>query len=88
MILSNKKNNKLVDSHTFILLNKKMKHVSDGERIAIASLNRKETELLAVKRERDNYMAQLRAMSKYISELKESNQILSSQVRYLVSKQK
>ena len=65
-----------------------MKHVSDGERIAIASLNRKETELLAVKRERDNYMAQLRAMSKYISELKESNQILSSQVRYLVSKQK
>ena len=63
-----------------------MKHVSDGERLAIAALNRKETELVEARKELDNLKAQLRAMSANISELKEAKAMLCAQVRYLVSK--
>ena len=65
-----------------------MKHVSDWERIAIASLNRKETELKQLREELDQLKAQLRAMSTYITELKKGREHLCAQVRYLVSKQK
>ena len=63
-----------------------MKHISDSERLTIAALNRKETELKQAQETIEQYKAQLRAMKTYIWELKESNTILSSQVRYLVSK--
>lgn len=61
--------------------------VSDGERLAMAMLNKKETELATKDRELKNYIAQLRAMTSYIWELKESNKILASQLNYLISKQ-
>lgn len=63
------------------------RHVSDGERLAIASLNRKETELAETKKQLENLEAQLRAMSGYITELKDANKILGAQVNYLVHKQ-
>jgi len=63
------------------------KHVTDSERQTIAALNRKETELKEARDTIEQYKAQLRAMKVYVWELRESNQILSSQVRYLVSKQ-
>ena len=62
------------------------KHISDSERLTLAMLNKKETELSEKNRELENYKAQLKAMKIYISELKESNKILCSQVNYLVSK--
>lgn len=62
------------------------KHVSDGERLAIASLNRKETELKQTREELSRLRSQLRAMSGYITELKLSNKQLCAQVNYLVSK--
>ena len=63
------------------------KFVSDGERLAIAALNRKETELKETREKLDQLKAQLRAMSGYIGELKNANKQLCSQVNYLVSKQ-
>ena len=63
------------------------RHISDSERFTLAALNRKETELQEVKRTNEEYKQQLRAMSSYIWELKESNQILAAQVNYLVRKQ-
>ena len=62
------------------------KHISDSERLTIAALNRKESELSEKTRELENYKAQLRAMKTYVSELKESNKILAAQVNYLISK--
>lgn len=62
------------------------KYVSDGERLAIASLNRKETELKQTREELSRLRSQLRAMSGYITELKLSNKQLCAQVNYLVSK--
>ena len=62
------------------------KHVSDWERLAIASLNRKETELKQTREELSRLRSQLRAMSGYITELKLSNKQLCAQVNYLVSK--
>ena len=62
------------------------KHISDSERITIAVLNKKETELKNTKEELNRAYAQLKAMSSYISELKDSNKMLSAQVRYLVTK--
>jgi predicted RNase H-like nuclease (RuvC/YqgF family) len=63
------------------------KYVSDGERLAIASLNRKETELKETKEQLENLKAQLRAMSGYITELKDANKMLGAQVNYLVRRQ-
>lgn len=60
------------------------KYVSDGERLAIASLNRKETELAETKKQLENLKAQLKAMSGYITELKDANKMLGAQVNYLV----
>ena len=62
------------------------RHISDSERLVIASLNRKETELKQTREELDQLRKQLKAMSWYITELKESNKILSAQVNYLVHK--
>lgn len=64
-----------------------MKHISDSERLTIAALNRRETELKQANETIEEYKAQLRAMKTYIWELRESNKILSAQVQYLVSKQ-
>ena len=64
-----------------------MKHISDSERLTIAALNRRETELKQANETIEQYKAQLRAMKTYIWELRESNKILSAQVQYLVSKQ-
>ena len=63
------------------------KHISDSERLTLAMLNKKETELKQTQEELENLKKQLRAMSGYIWELKKSNKILASQVRYLVFKQ-
>lgn len=64
------------------------RHISDSERLTLAALNRKETELNQTQDKLSNAYQQLKAMKSYIWELKESNQILASQVKYLVSKQK
>ena len=63
------------------------KHISDSERLTLAMLNKKETELKQTREELEQFKKQLRAMSKYITELKDANKMLASQVRYLVSKQ-
>lgn len=63
------------------------KHITDSERLTLAMLNRKETELKQTKEELSRAYQQLKAMSKYITELKDSNKLLASQLRYLVSKQ-
>lgn len=63
------------------------KHISDSERLTLAMLNRKETELKQTREELEQLTKQLRVLSKYIAELKDANKMLASQVRYLVSKQ-
>lgn len=63
------------------------KHITDSERLTLAMLNKKETELKQTREELDQLKKQLKAMSKYITELKDSNKLLASQVRYLVTKQ-
>lgn len=62
------------------------KHISDSERLTLAMLNKRETELKQTKEELSRAYQQLKAMSKYITELKDSNKLLATQVRYLVSK--
>lgn len=61
-----------------------MKHVSDGERLAIAKLNRTETELTKARKEISNLHAQLRAMTAHITELQNNNKHLCAQIHYLV----
>lgn len=61
--------------------------ISDSERLTIAMLNKKETELKQTKEELSNAYQQLKAMKNYVWELKEANKMLAAQVRYLVSKQ-
>ena len=63
------------------------KHITDSERLTIAMLNRKETELKQTKEELNKMIQQLEAMKVYMWELRESNKILSAQVNYLVRKQ-
>ena len=63
------------------------KHISDSERLTLAMLNKKETELKQTREELEQFKKQLKAMSGYITELKDANKMLASQVRYLVSKQ-
>lgn len=63
------------------------KHVSDGERLVIAALNKRETQLKQSQEANERYRQQLKEMKNYVSELKESNKILAAQVKYLVSKQ-
>ena len=61
--------------------------ISDSERLTIAMLNKKETELKQTQEKLSNAYQQLKAMKSYVWELKEANKMLASQVRYLVSKQ-
>ena len=61
--------------------------ISDSERLTIAMLNKKETELKQTQEKLTNAYQQLKAMKNYVWELKEANKMLASQVRYLVSKQ-
>lgn len=63
------------------------KHISDSERLTLAMLNKKETELKQTQEKLSNAYQQLKAMKNYVWELKEANKMLASQVRYLVSKQ-
>ena len=63
------------------------KHISDSERLTLAMLNKKETELKQTQEKLTNAYQQLKAMKDYVWELKEANKMLASQVRYLVSKQ-
>lgn len=63
------------------------KHISDSERLTLAMLNKKETENKQLQEKLSNAYQQLKAMKGYIWELKESNKMLASQVKYLVSKQ-
>lgn len=63
------------------------RHISDSERLTIAMLNKKETENKQLQEKLSNAYQQLKAMKSYIWELKESNKMLASQVKYLVSKQ-
>lgn len=64
------------------------KHITDSERLTLAMLNKKETELKQTQEKLTNAYQQLKAMKSYISELKESNKMLAAQVKYLVSKEK
>lgn len=61
--------------------------ISDSERLVIAKLNRTETELKQTREANEKYKQQLKTQTAYITELKEANKMLASQVRYLVSKQ-
>ena len=63
------------------------KHISDSERLTLAMLNKKETELKQTQEKLSNTYQQLKAMKNYVWELKEANKMLAAQVRYLVSKQ-
>lgn len=63
------------------------RHISDSERLTLAALNRKETELKQALETIEQFKKQLRVQTDYITELKHSNRLLASQVRYLVSKQ-
>jgi len=62
------------------------KHISDSERITLAILNKRETELKQTRDELNQLRKQLKATNIYVSELKESNKILANQVNYLVHK--
>ena len=61
--------------------------ISDSERLTLAMLNKKETELKQTQEKLSNAYQQLKAMKSYIWELKDANKTLAAQVRYLVSKQ-
>ena len=63
------------------------RHISDSERLTLAMLNKKETELKQTQEKLSNAYQQLKAMKNYVWELKEANKMLASQVKYLVSKQ-
>lgn len=63
------------------------RHVSDGERLTLAMLNKKEMELKEVQEELDNANAQLRALKQYIHELRLTNKQLCAEINYLVRKQ-
>lgn len=63
------------------------KHISDSERLTLAMLNKKETELKQARETIEQFKVQLKALSDYITDLKKSNKILASQVNYLVRKQ-
>lgn len=63
-----------------------MKHVSDSERLTIAALNRRETELKEAREMIQRYSREAEALKVQIASLRESNQILCSQIKYLVSK--
>lgn len=62
------------------------KHISDSERFAIATLNRRDAELQEAKNKIRLLEAQLSATKMYVWELKDSNMILSNQLRYFIRK--
>ena len=63
------------------------KHISDSERLTLAMLNKKETELKQTQEKLSNAYQQLKAMKSYVWELKDATKNLAEQVRYLVSQQ-
>ena len=63
-----------------------MKHISDSERLTIAALNKRETELKEAKEKIRQYQREIEAMNVRIASLRESNQMLCSQLKFLVSK--
>ena len=60
--------------------------ISDSERLVIAKLNRTETELKQTREANEKYKQQLKVQAQYITELKESNKMLASQLHYLFHK--
>lgn len=65
-----------------------MKHIDYSERLTNAKLNKAESELKEAKEIIRNYQKQFEALNIYISDLKQSKQVLTNQVRYLVEKLK
>ena len=63
------------------------RHITDSERLTLAQLNKTETENKHLQEKLENAYTQLRVMKDYITELKDSNKLLASQVRVLVAKQ-
>lgn len=63
-----------------------MRHISDSERLTLAQLNKKETELKQAQEEIQNLTKQLQALTLYIKDLRGFNNILVNQVNYLVHK--
>lgn len=63
-----------------------MKHISDSERLIRAILNKKETQLEKAHRTILEQQEQLETMVEHITELKQLNKLLTSQISYLVSK--
>ena len=62
------------------------KHITESERLTLAMLNKRETELKQTRQELEKFKRQLKAMSGYITELKESNKMLASQLNFMVHK--
>lgn len=63
-----------------------MKHVSDGEKIANAMLDRKDKQISFLERENALLVKQIEAMQYYIKDLQESRKILCRQIKDLVAK--
>lgn len=62
-----------------------IKHVTDSERLITAALNRKETQLKEAYEKIDRQEAEIRALTTYITELRNSNKILCNQISNLFS---
>lgn len=65
-----------------------MKHIDYSERLTNAKLNKAESELKEAKEIIRSYKKQFEALNIYISDLKQSKQVLTNQVKYLVEKLK
>ena len=63
-----------------------MKHVSDGEKIATAIIDKKEKQISFLERENALLVKQIEAMQYYIKDLQESRKLLCRQIKDLVSK--
>ena len=65
-----------------------MRHIDYSERFTNAKLNKAESELKEAKEIIRSYKKQFEALNIYISDLKQSKQVLTNQVKYLVEKLK
>ena len=63
-----------------------MKHVSDGEKIANAIIDKKDRQISRLERENALLVKQIEAMQYYIKDLQETRKILCRQVKDLVFK--
>ena len=63
-----------------------MKHITMSERITTSKLNKTEQELQQDKQIIRNYQKQFEALNLYITDLKQSKEILTNQVKHLVEK--